>query len=72
MKKLILTPSKDTITICLPENWVGKSISCILSSEDEDRAIMEAAEGRHGYNSNKSLFEENWDSELEDELWKNI
>lgn len=30
MKKMILTPKKDTITICLPPDWVGKPLVCIL------------------------------------------
>lgn len=41
MKKMILTPKKDTITFCLPDDWVGKPMVCILKSpyecdEDED------------------------------------
>ena len=31
MKKLILTPQKDTMTICLPHDWVGKPLVCVLS-----------------------------------------
>ena len=72
MKKLTLTPSRDTITICLPEDWVGKPISCILAREDEAQAKMEVAEGGPNYMPTSSSFEENWNSELEDELWKNI
>ncbi len=72
MKKLTLTPSRDTITICLPEDWVGKPISCILAREDEAQAKMEVAEGAPNYMPMSSSFEENWNSELEDELWKNI
>lgn len=72
MKKLTLTPSRDTITICLPEDWVGKRISCILSRDDEQQAQMEAGESATDYMQKNSVFEENWNSELEDELWKNI
>ena len=35
MKKLILTPKKDTLTICLPPDWVGKPLVCILKDPDE-------------------------------------
>lgn len=35
MKKLILTPQKDTMTICLPHDWVGKPLMCILQHPDE-------------------------------------
>lgn len=35
MKKLILTPQKDTLTICLPQDWVGKPLLCILRHPDE-------------------------------------
>lgn len=35
MKKLILTPQKDTFTICLPQEWVGKPLVCILSHPSE-------------------------------------
>ncbi len=32
LKKLILNPQRDTITICLPPEWVGKPLTCILKS----------------------------------------
>ena len=38
MKKLILTPQKDTMTICLPHDWVGKPLVCILSHPYEKGA----------------------------------
>lgn len=31
MKKLKLLPKTDTITICLPEDWVGRPITCTLA-----------------------------------------
>lgn len=35
MKKLIITPQKDTVTLCLPQEWVGKPLLCILEHPDE-------------------------------------
>ncbi len=35
MKKIILTPKKDSMTICLPPDWVGKPLVCILKTPDE-------------------------------------
>ena len=35
MKKLILTPEKDTVTICLPQKWVGKPLVCVLRHPEE-------------------------------------
>ena len=35
MKKLILTPQKDTVTLCLPQEWVGKPLVCVLRHPDE-------------------------------------
>ena len=35
MKKLILTPQKDTVTICLPQEWVGKPLVCVLRHPEE-------------------------------------
>jgi len=32
MKKLILHPKTDTVTICLPKEWVGIPIECKLFS----------------------------------------
>lgn len=72
MKKLIMTPTKDSITICLPEDWVGKRISCILDTEESEEQKMEAKEPDPNYNVGESAFEETWRSQLEDELWKNI
>jgi len=34
MKKLVLVPQTDTITICLPPAWVGQTIICILKVND--------------------------------------
>jgi hypothetical protein len=31
MKKIILLPKTDTITLCLPEKWVGIPIICNLT-----------------------------------------
>ena len=39
MKKLILTPQKDTMTICLPHDWVGKPLMCILQQPNEKGAF---------------------------------
>lgn len=72
MKKLLLTPTKDSITICLPTDWVGKPISCILQCEAEENA-SEAHEAGSPYNEKyRNELEEMWDSDIEDELWKNI
>lgn len=57
MKKLILTPQKDTLTICLPHDWVGKPLLCILRHPEERSAyplesefISSIREDRIGYN----------------------
>jgi len=34
MKKLVLVPQTDTITICLPASWVGQTVVCILKVSD--------------------------------------
>lgn len=34
MKKLILLPKTDTVTICLPSDWVGRPIICILKAQE--------------------------------------
>lgn len=34
LKKLILRPRKDTITICLPPDWVGKPLTCIIRTDE--------------------------------------
>lgn len=34
MKKLVLVPKTDTVTICLPPEWVGHPIICILKAKD--------------------------------------
>lgn len=44
MKKLIITPQKDTVTLCLPQEWVGKPLLCILERPDEKEAFPEDSE----------------------------
>ena len=44
MKKLIMTPKKDTMTICLPQEWVGKPLVCILKHPDEKDAFPDDSE----------------------------
>lgn len=31
MKKIILLPNTDTVTLCLPEQWVGVPVMCKLT-----------------------------------------
>ena len=40
MKKLILNPVKDTVTLCLPEDWVGKTVICLLKDPGEEEVEM--------------------------------
>ena len=46
MKKLILNPTRDTVTLCLPKDWVGKPVICYLkdSAEEETEMIGIASE----------------------------
>jgi hypothetical protein len=60
MKKLILTPQKDTVTICLPEDWVGKPLICILQQPQESNAyptgleyVSELREDTIGYHAQR-------------------
>lgn len=59
MKKLTLIPKKDTITICLPPDWVGKKIFCYISSaaetESEETRYCMAAEPPMQYNAKKTV-----------------
>lgn len=36
---MILTPQKDTVTICLPPDWVGQTVVCILKKNEYEQAI---------------------------------
>ena len=51
MKKLTLVPKTDTITICLPSDWVGKVVNCILqnTAEEAEMAYPLAAEKKAPY-----------------------
>jgi hypothetical protein len=44
MKKIIITPKTDTVTLCIPEEWVGKAVVCKLSPLPEP----EKGEGSRG------------------------
>jgi len=44
MKKLLITPTTDTVTLCLPREWVGKSIICTLREEHIDQLVVTVAE----------------------------
>jgi len=57
MKKLFITPQKDTVTLCLPPEWVGKPMVCVLSHPDErdeypfdTEFVAEVREESIGYN----------------------
>jgi len=66
MKKLILNPKKDTITLCLPPEWVGRPIVCILeipyetTGEEVVSQVSEAAIFYHAdrYRKPRSLRRE--------------
>lgn len=57
MKKMILTPKKDTVIICLPSEWVGKPMVCILKSpyesEDDEDVVTYVSEGAMCYSANR-------------------
>lgn len=57
MKKLIITPQKDTITICLPPEWVGQPIVCILEKpyDNEPSVVAEASEDSVCYKASRVL-----------------
>lgn len=48
-KKLILTPKRDSILICLPPEWVGKPLVCTLASMEEDEMVSQVSEGAIQY-----------------------
>ena len=37
MKKIILLPQKDTVTLCLPKEWVGIPVICKLTPLDSHK-----------------------------------
>lgn len=57
MKKMILTPKKDTVTFCLPSDWVGKPLICILKSpyekEEEENVVSYVSEAAICYSANR-------------------
>lgn len=56
MKKLILTPKKDTFTICLPPDWVGKPMVCILKTpyeQFEDEVISQVSDVAISYQAER-------------------
>lgn len=56
MKKLTMTPQKDTITICLPPDWVGKPLICILKEpyeQEEAEMVTEVSESAACYRSKR-------------------
>lgn len=54
---MILTPKKDTVTLCLPPDWVGKPIVCILKfpyeKEEEDAMVSYVSEDAMCYSANR-------------------
>lgn len=55
MKRLFLVPKTDTITICLPPDWVGKTVTCDLRHTEEEMAspVFLAAERDIQYKARK-------------------
>ena len=41
---MIITPQKDTVTLCLPPEWVGRPMMCILQHPDEKSAYPSDSE----------------------------
>ena len=57
MRKMILTPKKDTITLCLPPEWVGKPLVCILETpydfSEGEEVVSQVSEAALCYYANK-------------------
>jgi predicted nucleotide-binding protein (sugar kinase/HSP70/actin superfamily) len=49
MKKLLFIPTTDTVTLCLPREWVGKSIICTLREEQTGTLVVAVAESNGDY-----------------------
>jgi len=59
MKKMILNPKRDTITLCLPTDWVGKPIVCILKSPyelEEEEMVSKVSEAALCYHVRKRTY----------------
>lgn len=53
---MILTPKKDTVTLCLPTEWVGKPIVCILKAPyetDKSEVVSYVSEAAMCYRSSR-------------------
>lgn len=61
MKKLIMTPKTDTITICIPPDWVGKVIYCILKDEQEYDVVTHVSDQSMDYFAKLYREDENVD-----------
>lgn len=57
MKKMIITPKKDSITICLPPDWVGKPLVCMLETpyEQNEEMVSQVNEDAVGYGAERFL-----------------
>ena len=44
MKKIVLLPKTDTITLCLPEAWIGAHVICKLIPMFEQKSNPDALE----------------------------
>lgn len=57
MRKMILTPRKDTITLCLPPEWVGRPVVCILETPYDfsggEEVVSQVSEAAWCYHANK-------------------
>jgi hypothetical protein len=49
MRKILITPTTDTVTLCLPREWVGKSIICTLREERSDSLVVAVTESNVEY-----------------------
>lgn len=54
---MIITPKKDTITICLPPDWVGKPLVCTLETpyENVKEMVSEVSEDAVAYRAHRVL-----------------
>ena len=72
MIRTVLTPDKQSISLTLPENFIGKKVEIIAFTVDDDTEANVLNEPIETYQASEKVLAKDWLTSEEDLAWKDL
>ncbi len=72
MIRTVLTPDKQSISLTLPKNFIGKKVEIIAFTVDDDTEANVLNEPIETYQASEKVLAKDWLTSEEDIAWKDL